>query len=103
MLHENLINALKAKKLMEMEKKVAAEMEPLTEVFIDILSKKLKMTVHIHKEDDTIVLIQLAKEFGIKAIANHCLDIHREEVFVALRKADIPIIYGPVGAFPYKV
>jgi imidazolonepropionase-like amidohydrolase len=37
------------------------------------------------------------------AVANHCLDVHREEVFVALRKADIPIIYGPKDAFPYKV
>src|SRR5215218_5614293 len=35
MLRENLIKALKARKLLEMEKKVAAEMEPLTEVFID--------------------------------------------------------------------
>jgi imidazolonepropionase-like amidohydrolase len=103
MLRENLIKALKARKLLEIEKKVAAEMEPLTEVFMDILSNKFKMMVHLHKEDDAIVLIQLAKEFGIKAIANHCLDIHREEVFVALRKADIPIIYGPMNSFPYKV
>jgi imidazolonepropionase-like amidohydrolase len=103
MLRENLIKALKARKLLEMEKKVAAEMEPLTEVFIDILSNKFKMMVHLHKEDDAIVLIQLAKEFGVKAIANHCLDVHREEVFAALRKAGIPIIYGPTDAFPYKV
>lgn len=103
MLRENLIKAHKATKLLEMEKKVAAEMEPVTEVFIDILSNKFKMMVHLHKEDDAIVLIQLAKEFGVKAVANHCLDVHREEVFVALRKADIPIIYGPTDGFPYKV
>jgi imidazolonepropionase-like amidohydrolase len=103
MLRENLIKAHKATKLLEMEKKVAAEMEPVTEVFIDILSNKFKMMVHLHKEDDAIVLIQLAKEFGVKAVANHCLDIHREEVFVALRKAGIPIIYGPTDGFPYKV
>jgi hypothetical protein len=52
MLRENLIKALKAKKLVEIEKKVAAEIEPLTEVFIDILSNKFKMMVHLHKEDD---------------------------------------------------
>ncbi len=104
MLRENLIKAHKATKLLEMEKKVVAEMEPVTEVFIDILSNKFKMMmVHLHKEDDAIVLIQLAKEFGVKAVANHCLDVHREEVFVALRKADIPIIYGPTDGFLYKV
>ncbi len=103
MLRENLIKALKARKLLELEKKVAAEIEPLTEVFMDILSNKFKMMVHLHKEDDAMVLIQLAREFGIKVIANHCVDVHRQEVFVALREASVPIIYGPIDAFPYKV
>ncbi len=103
MLRENLIKALKARKLLEIERKVAAEIEPITEVFMDILSNKFKMMVHLHKEDDAMVLVQLAREFGIKTIANHCLDIHRQEVFTALREAGIPIIYGPTDAFPYKV
>ena len=38
MLRENLIKALKARKLVELEKKVPAEIVPLTEVFMDILS-----------------------------------------------------------------
>jgi imidazolonepropionase-like amidohydrolase len=103
MLRENLIKAFKARKLLELEKKVVAEIEPLTEVFMDILSNKFKIMVHLHKEDDVIVLIQLAREFGIKVIANHCVDFHRQEVFVALREASIPLIYGPIDAFPYKV
>ncbi|MGB8933887.1 MAG: hypothetical protein WCC17_02120, partial [Candidatus Nitrosopolaris sp.] len=28
---------------------------------------------------------------------------HREEVFVALKASSVPIIYGPMDAFPYKV
>jgi imidazolonepropionase-like amidohydrolase len=103
MLRENLIKALKARKLLELEKKVAAEIEPLTQVFMDILSNKFKIMVHLHKEDDVMVLIRLAREFGIKVIANHCVDVHRQEVFVALREASIPLIYGPIDAFPYKV
>jgi imidazolonepropionase-like amidohydrolase len=47
------------------------------------------------------VLIQLIKEFGIRA--NHCCDVHREEVFTALKASSVPIIYGPMDAFPYKV
>ena len=31
------------------------------------------------------------------------VDVHRQEVFVALRDMSIPIIYGPIDAFPYKV
>lgn len=103
MLRENFIKARKMQALLQKEKKMLDEVEPLTEVLMDILSGKLKMMFHVHKEDDIMVLIQLVKEFGIKAIANHCCDVHRVEVFAALKAASIPIIYGPMDAFPYKV
>jgi imidazolonepropionase-like amidohydrolase len=103
MLRENLIKARKMQRLLQKEKKVTDEVEPLTEVFMDILSNKYKMMVHLHKEDDAMVLIQLVNEFGIKAVANHCADVHREEVFSALKAAAIPVVYGPMDSFPYKV
>ena len=103
MLRENFIKARKMQALLQKEKKVIDEVEPITEVFMDILSGRFKMMFHVHKEDDIMVLIQLVKEFGIKAIANHCCDVHREEVFVALKASSVPIIYGPMDAFPYKV
>jgi imidazolonepropionase-like amidohydrolase len=102
-LRENFIKAKKLQKLLETEKKVIDEVEPLTELFMDILSKRLKMMVHVHKEDDIMVLLQLIKEFGIKVIANHCVDVHREEVFTALKASSVPVIYGPMDSFPYKV
>lgn len=102
-LRENFIKARKMQKLLETEKKVIDEVEPLTELFMDILSNRFKMMVHVHKEDDIMVLIQLIKEFGIKVIANHCIDVHREEVFTALKASSIPVIYGPMDSFPYKV
>ena len=102
-LRENFIKARKMQKLLETEKKVIDEVEPLTELFMDILSNKFKMMVHVHKEDDIMVLIQLIKEFGIKVIANHCVDVHREEVFTALKASSVPVIYGPMDSFPYKV
>jgi imidazolonepropionase-like amidohydrolase len=103
MLRENLIKAKKMQRLLQTEKKVMDEVEPLTEVFMDIISAEYKVMVHLHKEDDAIVLIQLVKEFGIKAIANHCADVHRAEVFSALNDASIPVVYGPMDSFPYKV
>jgi imidazolonepropionase-like amidohydrolase len=102
-LRENFIKARKLQKLLETEKKVIDEVEPLTELFMDILSNRLKMMVHVHKEDDIMVLLQLIKEFGIKVIANHCVDVHREEVFTALKASSVPVIYGPMDSFPYKV
>jgi imidazolonepropionase-like amidohydrolase len=103
MLREHFIKARKMQELVRKEKKVIDEIEPLTEVFMDVLSGKFKMLFHVHKEDDIMILIQLAKEFGINVIANHCCDVHREEVFVALKESSIPVIYGPMDAFPYKV
>jgi imidazolonepropionase-like amidohydrolase len=104
MLRENFIKARKMQTLVQTEKKAIDEAEPITEVFMDILSGKYKMMFHVHKEDDIMVLLQLVKEFGIKeAVANHCLDVHRKEVFESLRDASIPVIYGPMDAFPYKV
>lgn len=103
MLRENLIKARKMQALLQKEKKAIDEVEPLTEVLMDILSDKYKVMFHVHKEDDVMILIQLVKEFGIKAVANHCCDVHREEIFAALKASSIPIIYGPMDAFPYKV
>lgn len=103
LLRENFIKARKMQRLIQTEKKVIDEVEPITEVFMDILLGKYKMMVHVHKEDDIMVLIQLAKEFGIKVVANHCADVYRREVFEALRRASIPIVYGPMDSFPYKV
>jgi imidazolonepropionase-like amidohydrolase len=103
MLRENFIKARKMQRLLETEKKVIDEVEPLTQIFMDILSNKYKMMVHVHKEDDIMVLLELIKEFQIKAIANHCLDVHREEIFRELKGASLPVIYGPMDAFPYKV
>ena len=44
-----------------------------------------------------MVLLRVVKEFDIKeAVANHCLDVHRKEVFGVLRDTSIPVIYGPM-------
>jgi len=61
------------------------------------------MMFHVHKEVDIMILIQLVREFGIRAIANHCCDVHREEVFTALKASLVPIIYGPMDAFPRNI
>ncbi|PSO06392.1 imidazolonepropionase [Candidatus Marsarchaeota G2 archaeon BE_D] len=103
LLRENFIKAVKMRRLIEKEKKLPEEVEPLTEIFMDILSGKYKMMVHLHKEDDAMVLLSLVEEFGFKAVLNHGLDIYREEVFRAVKHAGVPLVYGPMDSFPYKV
>jgi imidazolonepropionase-like amidohydrolase len=102
-LRDNLIKAKKIQNLINRDKKDIDEIDPVTEVFIDILSKRYKIMAHLHKEDDAILLVQLAREFGLDAIANHCMDIYRKDIFSLLNSKNIPIIYGPLDCFPYKV
>jgi hypothetical protein len=53
------------------------------------------MTLSAVIYSDIEILLKLAKEFGIKElVANHCLDVHRQEAFEALRDASIPVIWG---------
>ncbi len=102
-LRDNLLKAKKTQSLINRDKKDIDEVDPVTEVFMDILSKKYRIMAHLHKEDDAVLLIQLSKEFGLDAIANHCMDIYHKQVFSELSLNNIPIIYGPLDCFPYKV
>ena len=103
MLRDNLLKAKKTMALLEKKKKSIDEIDPQIELFIDILKKKYKLMVHVHKEDDVMIMLELIKEFNIWAIANHLCDVHNENIFSHLKLNRIPIIYGPLDSFPYKV
>ena len=102
-LKENLIRAKKARVLLRRRKKVREEIDPITEIFMDVIEGKERLMVHVHKEDDIAVLIKIVEEFGINAIVNHACDVHTREGFEMIKSAGLPIIYGPVDAFAYKV
>lgn len=102
LLRENLIKAKKTQNLLNEGSKKRDEVDPITEVLMDILNQKYKVMMHLHREDDVRVLLQLVKEFDLKVVANHCLDVHRVEIFEALKSNSIPIIYGPMDSFSNK-
>ena len=103
MLREELLKAKKTKALLKKKKKIKEEIEPLTEIFIDILDKKLPLMVHVHKEDDIITLMNLVDEFGIRAVINHGCDVHSAELWEKVKRRKMDVIYGPVDSFSYKV
>ena len=72
-------------------------------VLIDLLSGKKVLRTHVHKIDDIAVLLRLVDEFKFKVTVEHALDVHRPEIFRELKKRKIPVTYGPLDAFPYKV
>lgn len=70
---------------------------------LDLLSGKKVLRAHVHKIDDIAVLLRLVDEFGLKVTVEHAMDVHRPEILMALKKRRIPVVYGPIDAFAYKV
>jgi len=72
-------------------------------VLCDILKGKLCLRVHVHKIDDIAALLRLLDEFKIKVTVEHACDVHKSEMFEQLKNRRIPVTYGPVDCFAYKV
>ena len=72
-------------------------------VLRDVLSGKHILSVHANKIDDIAELLRLVDEFKLKVTVEHAMDVHQPEIFLELKKRGIPVTYGPVDAFAYKV
>ena len=72
-------------------------------VLRDLLRKKLVLRAHVHKTDDVAVVLRLADAYGIKVCVEHAMDIGEPETFRELKRRKIPVTYGPLDAFAYKV
>jgi imidazolonepropionase-like amidohydrolase len=90
-------NAAPAKKRKEMS--FTAEEDLLR----SILSGKERLRVHVHKIDDIALLLRLVDEYGLKVTVEHAGDVHQPEIYDELRKRKIPVVFGPIDSFAYKV
>ncbi len=79
------------------------EFDEEEKALLELLDGKKTVKVHVHKADDVLYLIELAKKYNLKVTAEHLSDIRDKEIFEKLRENEIPIVYGPLGALPYKV
>jgi len=103
LLRRELYKVMKARDLLKKKKKVVEEIDPITEALMEIVDGQLPLMVHVHKADDVLILKRLIDEFGINAIANHCADIHSESMWKKIKRAGLPVIYGPIDSFAHKV
>lgn len=85
------------------EREYELEFEEEDKALLEILDGKKTVKVHVHKADDVLYLINLVKKYHLKVTADHLSDIKSTEIFKKLKEHDIPVVYGPLGAFPYKV
>ena len=68
-----------------------------------MLSGKLRLRAHVHKIDDIASLLRLVDDFTIKLTIEHAMDVHHPDIFKELKKRKIPVVYGPIDSFAYKV
>ena len=72
-------------------------------VLQDLLGRKLRLRAHVHKTDDIAALLRLVDEFKINVTVDHAGDVHLPHIFRELKKRRIPVVYGPIDSFAYKV
>jgi imidazolonepropionase-like amidohydrolase len=72
-------------------------------VLQNLLGGKMRLRAHVHKIDDIAALLRLVDEFKIKVTVDHAGDVHRSEIFRELKNRKIPVVYGPIDSFAYKV
>jgi imidazolonepropionase-like amidohydrolase len=72
-------------------------------VLQDLLTGKIRLRAHVHKIDDIAALLRLVDEFKIKLTIEHAMDVHQPDIFQEMKKRRIPVVYGPIDSFAYKV
>ncbi len=72
-------------------------------IYRDLLMGKTHLRAHVHKIDDIAALLRLADEYKLRVCAEHAMDVHQPDMFRQLKKRNIPVVYGPVDSFAYKV
>jgi imidazolonepropionase-like amidohydrolase len=72
-------------------------------VLREVLEGRIRLRAHVHKIDDIAALLRLVDEFRITITIDHAMDVYQPEIFRELRKRKVPVIYGPLDCFAYKV
>jgi imidazolonepropionase-like amidohydrolase len=73
------------------------------EVVRDILQCRQALRVHVHKIDDIASLLRLQEEYGIRVTVEHACDVNDGRIYAALKERGVPVVFGPLDAFAYKV
>lgn len=71
------------------------------ECWIPVLKKQIPLKAHVHRADDIMTAIMIAKEFDLKMTLDHCTEGH----FVAdeIARSGFPAIIGPSLASRNKI
>lgn len=72
-------------------------------VILEVLNKRTRLRVHVHKTDDIAALLRLVDEFQLDVTVEHAMGVFSQEIFSELKKRNVPVTFGPMDSFAYKV
>jgi imidazolonepropionase-like amidohydrolase len=72
-------------------------------VLREILLGRERLRAHVHKIDDIAALLRLVDEFKLRITVEHACDVHQPAILRELTRRKIPVVFGPVDSFAYKV
>ncbi len=71
------------------------------ECWLPVLNGEIPLKAHVHRADDILTAVRIAKEFGLKMTLDHCSEGHL--IIEELREAGFPAIVGPDMASRNKI
>lgn len=99
MLREELT---KARKYQEKQKKNKDEPKDFRyECWLPVLNGEIPLKAHVHRADDILTAVRIAKEFGLRMTLDHCSEGHL--IMDELMEAGYPAIVGPDMASRNKI
>lgn len=103
MLREELFCAKAYQKSREKAEKngEAFEIEFKKECWLPVLEKKIPLKAHVHRADDILTAIRIAKEFDLDMTLDHCTEGHL--IAEEIRASGFPAIIGPTLASRSKI
>ncbi|BCJ93612.1 amidohydrolase [Anaerocolumna cellulosilytica] len=95
MLREELFNAAKYKLKKEKAKESGEEFEEdfRSEAWLPVLDRKIPLKAHVHRADDIMTAIRIAKEYKLMLTLDHCTEGHI--IDDEIKESGFPAIVGP--------
>lgn len=69
--------------------------------WLPVLEKKIPLKAHVHRTDDILTAIRLAKQFGLNMTLDHCTEGHL--ITSEIKESGFPAIVGPSLASRNKI
>ena len=93
MLREELFKAHQYAEKKKQGKILPGDEDFRMECWIPVLNREIPLKAHVHRADDILTAIRIAKEFNLKITLDHCTEGHliAEEIV----KSGFPVIVGP--------